>query len=52
MEQRHILGLDFGTNSIGWAVIRAFLNENSEWILDKIICDGSRIIGCGYFKRF
>ena len=44
MEQRHILGLDLGTNSIGWAVIRAFLNENSEWILDKIICDGSRII--------
>lgn len=44
MEQRHILGLDLGTNSIGWAVIRAFLNENSEWILNKIICDGSRII--------
>jgi len=44
MEKRHILGLDLGTNSIGWAVIRAFLNENSEWILNKIICDGSRII--------
>lgn len=44
MEQKYILGLDIGTNSIGWAVIKAFLNENVEWILNEIICAGSRII--------
>ena len=44
MEQKYILGLDIGTNSIGWAVIKAFLNENVEWILNEIICAGSSLI--------
>ena len=44
MEQKHILGLDLGTNSIGWAVINASKNEEDKEQLDSINCDGVRII--------
>ena len=44
MEQKHILGLDLGTNSIGWAVINASKNEEDKEQLDGINCDGVRII--------
>ena len=44
MIQKHILGLDLGTNSIGWAVINASKNEESKEQLDGINCDGVRII--------
>ena len=44
MEQKHILGLDLGTNSIGWAVINVSKNEEDKEQLDGINCDGVRII--------
>lgn len=42
---KHILGLDLGTNSIGWAVINATTNENTQ--KEQIVginAAGSRII--------
>lgn len=30
MEPKHILGLDLGTNSIGWAVINGFRLRKSN----------------------
>ena len=44
MEPKHILGLDLGTNSIGWAVVNASKNEEGKEQLDGINCDGVRII--------
>ena len=44
MKHKHILGLDLGTNSIGWAVINASKNEEDKEQLDGINCDGVRII--------
>ena len=44
MEEKHILGLDLGTNSIGWAVIRALRNEDGIETLSKILGANSRII--------
>ena len=44
MIQKHILGLDLGTNSIGWAVINASKNEEGKEQLDGINCDGVRIV--------
>lgn len=44
MEQKHILGLDLGTNSIGWAVVNASVSGETGEALKKILCDGSRII--------
>ena len=44
MKRKHILGLDLGTNSIGWAVINASKNEEGKEQLDGINCDGVRII--------
>ena len=41
---RKILGLDLGTNSIGWAVVNEAENENGEPKLVGIECAGSRII--------
>lgn len=41
---KKILGLDIGTNSIGWAVIDTKQNENGEEVFDKIACADSRII--------
>lgn len=40
---KKILGLDLGTNSIGWAVINASTNENREELIN-IASSGSRII--------
>ena len=36
MKPKHILGLDLGTNSIGWAVINASRNEGDKEQLDGI----------------
>lgn len=42
---KHILGLDLGTNSIGWAVINAIKEENTQKEqLIGINTAGSRII--------
>ena len=44
MGQKHILGLDLGTNSIGWAIINVSKNEENKEQLNGINCDGVRII--------
>ena len=44
MEEKHILGLDIGTNSIGWSVINASKNEEGKEQLDGIKGSGVRII--------
>ena len=41
---KKILGLDLGTNSIGWAVVDAITNENGKDELVKIKGAGSRIL--------
>ncbi len=41
---KRILGLDLGTNSIGWALINAELKDNEKYELTKIEAAGSRII--------
>ena len=53
---KKILGLDLGTNSIGWAVIDASKNEEDKEQLNGIDCDGVRIIpmdegGLSFFAR-
>ncbi len=44
MKTRHILGLDLGTNSIGWAVVNREENEVAVSALSGIEDAGSRII--------
>lgn len=44
MDSRHILGLDLGTNSIGWAVINTSKRESGEDLPTGINCGGVRII--------
>ena len=41
---RKILGLDLGTNSIGWAVVNTVEDENGNFIFDNISRANSRII--------
>ena len=41
---KNILGLDLGTNSIGWAVVNGSLNDDGSEQLVKIQASGSRII--------
>ena len=41
---KRILGLDLGTNSIGWAIVNAEINENNQQQLTNIEAAGSRII--------
>ena len=41
---KRILGLDLGTNSIGWAVVNEEINQNGEIKLVGIEGAGSRII--------
>ena len=41
---KRILGLDLGTNSIGWAIILGELIDDSIFQLEKIEAAGSRII--------
>lgn len=42
--EKKILGLDLGTNSIGWAVIKADVDEKGKEQLEGIEAAGSRII--------
>lgn len=42
--KKRILGLDLGTNSIGWALLNAEVNENNRVSLTNIEAAGSRII--------
>ena len=44
MDKKHILGLDLGTNSIGWAVVNETIEDNGESHVDGILDAGSRII--------
>ena len=44
MSEKHILGLDLGTNSIGWAVVKELLNPDGTTSSKCIIDAGSRII--------
>lgn len=44
MTTKHILGLDLGTNSIGWAVVKREENEDNVSALSAIEDAGSRII--------
>lgn len=41
---KRILGLDLGTNSIGWAILLANIAENGNIVLKSIEAAGSRII--------
>ena len=41
---KNILGLDLGTNSIGWAVVNGSVNDDGSEQLVKIQASGSRII--------
>ena len=41
---KKVLGLDIGTNSIGWAFIETNAYENPETLNGKILQLGSRII--------
>lgn len=41
---KNIVGLDLGTNSIGWAVVNGIINEDGSEQLVKIQAAGSRII--------
>lgn len=42
--EKNILGLDLGTNSIGWAVVGASVDEQGKEQLNEIKASGSRII--------
>lgn len=44
MTMKNILGLDLGTNSIGWAVVNGESDDNGNLSLKGIECAGSRII--------
>lgn len=41
---KNIVGLDLGTNSIGWAVVNGIINDDGSEQLVKIQVSGSRII--------
>ncbi|MGN1375802.1 MAG: type II CRISPR RNA-guided endonuclease Cas9 [Prevotella sp.] len=44
MKEKYILGLDLGTNSIGWSVVRQIIQENEINKLQEIVDTGCRII--------
>ena len=44
MDKKHILGLDLGTNSIGWAVVNETKEVDGVSHIDGIVDAGSRII--------
>ena len=44
MDKKHILGLDLGTNSIGWAIVNEKQETDGTSHIDGIIDAGSRII--------
>ena len=41
---KKILGLDLGTNSIGWAIINAEKGDDGELLMQSIEASGCRII--------
>ena len=43
-NQKTILGLDLGTNSIGWAVISRTQDDKGDFVSSQIVDAGSRII--------
>lgn len=43
-NRQRILGLDLGTNSIGWAVVNGIKDENGQTGVNEIVDAGSRII--------
>ena len=43
-EMKNRLGLDIGTNSIGWAIVNSSTDENGKDALNGITAAGSRII--------
>lgn len=44
MSEKHILGLDLGTNSIGWAVVKETFDTDGTQSSKSILDAGSRII--------
>ena len=44
MKTKHILGLDLGTNSIGWALVNREEQDDASFVLSGIEDAGSRII--------
>ena len=44
MDKKQILGLDLGTNSIGWAIVKETKGNDDIFHLDGIVDAGSRII--------
>ncbi|MGN0036658.1 MAG: type II CRISPR RNA-guided endonuclease Cas9 [Bacteroidaceae bacterium] len=44
MVEKHILGLDLGTNSIGWAVVKETYADDGKQISKTIVDAGSRIL--------
>ena len=44
MKDKFVLGLDLGTNSIGWSVVRKTIQDNGEYCLQDIMDSGCRII--------
>lgn len=44
MKEKNILGLDLGTNSIGWALVSGQASDEGEVMLDGIADDGTRVI--------
>lgn len=44
MKEKHILGLDLGTNSIGWAIVKETTDANTTDAQKSIADAGSRII--------
>ena len=44
MNTKHILGLDLGTNSIGWAIVKETTETDGSSHIDGIVDAGSRII--------
>ena len=47
---KNILGLDLGSNSIGWAIVKALKNEDGKEILQSIDLDYS--YGSSNFGQF
>lgn len=44
MKEKHILGLDLGTNSIGWAIIKETFDDEDRQTGQQIVDAGCRII--------
>lgn len=44
MDEKNILGLDLGTNSIGWAIVKQKSDDSENYVYSGIVDAGSRII--------